>query len=179
LLAQLKVDVAKLDKGGIEVRIELLGSIDRALGAYTPAAPKPKDVEAMKKIIAVMRKQVPHAVKKANERAEKLEAEAAKKLEAETRERQEQVRKRKERLAQEQEAVGELNAQIAKVESCEHTDELEDLQAVRDEAQETIAEVKDIAALKTSVLVNSTIKHLEAKLGPLGRLIANLESEGE
>jgi hypothetical protein len=133
----------------------------------------------MKKIIALMRKQVTHAVTKAKERAEKVEKEAAAKLAADTKEREEQGRKRKERLASEPEALAELNAQIAKVESCEGTDELEDLEAVQAEAQRTIAEVQGIEALKASAPVNSTIKQLEAKVREKGRLIADRERESE
>jgi len=158
LLAQLKPGLPTLDQAGVATRIETLENLVKALGAYQPKTAKPKDADAMNKVCALMQKQASQAIKEANQRAAFLAAEAT-------------------RLAAQNDAAGELASQLAKVEACQHTDDLADLQAVYEGAQNAIKHLNTLESAKADIVVQSHIKQLEEKLPPLGRLIAALEQE--
>ena len=158
LLAQLKDKLSTLDQVAVGVRIQALEDLNKALDAYQPKTAKPKDSEAIKKACALMQKQASEALTEAKTRRESLAAEAK-------------------RLAGQTDALGELNSQIAKVEACQHTDDLPDLQKVYTAAQSAIAHIKSKDSTKGDVAIQSHIKQLEEKLEPLGRLIERMEQE--
>lgn len=76
-----------------------------------------------------------------------------------------------------QDALGILNTQVAAVERCQHTDELLDLKKVQAAALKAIHDVRGARQSREDPAVLSTIRHLEDKLAPLGRLIASMEAE--
>jgi hypothetical protein len=158
LLAQLKDKLSTLDQPGVAARIQALEDLHKALELYQPKTAKPKDAEAIKKACALLQKQAAEALKEAKERREFLAAEAK-------------------RLSAQTDALGEINSQIAKIEACQHTDDLADLQKVYTGAQSAIAHIKSKDSSKADVPIQSHIKQLEDKLEPLGRLIERMEQE--
>ncbi|MDE2583050.1 MAG: hypothetical protein KGL52_15555 [Rhodospirillales bacterium] len=68
-----------------------------------------------------------------------------------------------------------LSLLIKEVEACQHTDELADLRKVHAQSTQLIKAVRQAKETRDNKLIASTAKYLEAKLGPLGRLIKSLE----
>ncbi|MCM2369900.1 hypothetical protein [Aporhodopirellula aestuarii] len=74
-------------------------------------------------------------------------------------------------------SLGLLNLHISAVEGCNHTDELDDLQQIYDEANEALEKIGKRKLVSEVPSVSSTAESLREKLAPLGRLIENLQAE--
>ncbi|MEI7461366.1 MAG: hypothetical protein WCK15_18310 [Pirellula sp.] len=161
LIAGASLDISKIDdQESVAARIELLSEIDKALHGYEPKTSTPEGKETMLKIVEILRKQVTYGEKKAEERLAKLIEEAREKTEEEVREQEKLAAKRLTLLKTEEGAKEELDVQIAKVGSCEPTDELGNLTETYEEAVKLIAELKLLTELENSRDVSSKLRQL-------------------